>query len=50
MLAHCVRCNTKRVIKNASFLITRNSKVAKKGVRPVYGCKMFRMVKILDDA
>jgi hypothetical protein len=45
MQAYCVKCRTKREIKNAKSVTMKNGKPATQGVCPVCGTKMFRIGK-----
>jgi RNase P subunit RPR2 len=45
MQAYCVKCRTKREIKNAKVIIMKNGRPATQGVCPVCGTKMFRIGK-----
>ena len=43
MEAYCVKCRTKRAMKNAKAITMKNGKPATQGVCPVCGTKMFRI-------
>lgn len=43
MQAYCVKCHTKREMKNAKSVIMKNGKPATNGVCPVCGTKMYRI-------
>ncbi|MCJ7743248.1 MAG: DUF5679 domain-containing protein [Dehalococcoidales bacterium] len=45
MQGYCVKCRTKREIKNARAIVMKNKKPATQGVCPVCGTKMFRIGK-----
>jgi len=45
MQGYCVKCHTKREIKNAKSVTTTNGKAATKGVCPACGTKMYRIGK-----
>jgi len=45
MQAYCVKCRTKREMKNAKVITMKNGKPATQGVCPVCGTKMFRIGK-----
>ena len=45
MHAYCVKCKTKREIKNASKVVLKNGRPATKGECPVCGCKMMTFTK-----
>jgi ribosomal protein S27E len=45
MQAYCVKCRTKREIKNPKNITMKNGKPATQGVCPVCGTKMFRIGK-----
>ena len=45
MQAYCVKCRTKREMKNAKSITMKNGKPATQGVCPVCGTKMFRIGK-----
>jgi hypothetical protein len=45
MQAYCVKCRTKREMKNAKAITMKNGKPATQGVCPVCGTKMFRIGK-----
>jgi len=50
MQAYCAKCHAKRAMMNTCFVITRNGKLAKKGICLVCGCKMFQMVKMSAES
>jgi Domain of unknown function (DUF5679) len=50
MQAYCVKCHTKREMKNAKSVTMKNGKPATKGVCPVCGTKMYRIGKSGDKA
>ena len=50
MQGYCVKCHTKREIKNAKSVTTTNGKAATKGVCPVCGTKIYRIGKSGDRA
>jgi hypothetical protein len=50
MQAYCVKCHTKREMKNAKSVTMKNGKPATKGVCPVCGTKMYRIGKSGDRA
>ncbi len=43
MQAYCVKCRTKREMKDARSITMKNGKPATQGVCPVCGTKMFRI-------
>ncbi len=43
MLAYCVKCKTKREMKNTTKVTLKNGRKATKGVCSVCGTKMFRI-------
>ncbi len=43
MQAYCVKCRTKREIKNAKVIKMKNGRPATQGECPVCGTKMFRI-------
>ncbi len=45
MQAYCMKCRTKREMKDAKAVIMKNGKPATQGVCPVCGTKMFRIGK-----
>ncbi len=45
MQAYCVKCRTKRDIKNPKNVTMKNGRPATQGVCPVCGSKMFRIGK-----
>ena len=45
MQAYCVKCRTKREMKDARAITMKNKKPATQGVYPVCGTKMFRIGK-----
>ena len=45
MQAYCVKCRTKREMKDARAITMKNGKPATQGVCPVCGTKMFRIGK-----
>lgn len=45
MQGYCVKCRTKREIKNARNVTMKNGKPATQGVCPNCGTKMFRIGK-----
>ena len=45
MQGYCVKCRTKREIKNAKTITMKNKKPATQGVCPSCGTKMFRIGK-----
>ena len=45
MQAYCMKCRTKREIKNAQSVMLKNKRPATKGVCPVCGTKVFRIGK-----
>jgi hypothetical protein len=45
MQAYCVKCRTKREMKDARPITMKNGKPATQGVCPVCGTKMFRIGK-----
>jgi NAD-dependent SIR2 family protein deacetylase len=45
MQAYCVKCRTKREMKDARAITMKNKKPATQGVCPVCGTKMFRIGK-----
>ena len=45
MQAYCVKCRTKREIKNPKAITMKNGRPATQGVCPVCGTKMFRIGK-----
>ena len=48
MQAYCMKCRTKREMKNARAITMKNGKPATQGVCPVCGTKMFRIGKSLS--
>jgi hypothetical protein len=50
MQAYCVKCHTKREMKNAKSVTMKNGKPATEGVCPVCGTKMYRIGKSGDRA
>jgi hypothetical protein len=50
MQAYCVKCHTKREMKNAKSVTMENGKPATQGVCPVCGTKMYRIGKSRDRA
>ena len=45
MQAYCVKCRSKREMKDAKRITMKNGKPATQGVCPVCGTKMFRIGK-----
>ena len=45
MQGYCVKCRTKREIKDAKAITMKNGKPATQGTCPVCGTKMFRIGK-----
>jgi len=45
MQAYCMKCKTKKEIKNGKLVTLKNGRVATQGVCPTCGTKMFRMGK-----
>ena len=45
MQAYCVKCRTKREMKDAKSITMKNGKPATQGVCPTCGTKMFRIGK-----
>jgi len=45
MQAYCMKCRTKREIKNAKAVTLKNKRPATQGVCPVCGTKLFRIGK-----
>jgi len=45
MQGYCVKCRTKREIRNAKAITMKNGKPATQGVCPVCSTKMFRIGK-----
>ena len=45
MQAYCVKCRTKREMKDAKAITMKNGKPATQGVCPTCGTKMFRIGK-----
>jgi PHP family Zn ribbon phosphoesterase len=45
MEAYCMKCRTKREMKDAKAITMKNGKPATQGVCPVCGTKMFRLGK-----
>jgi len=45
MQAYCVKCRTKREMKDARAIIMKNGKPATQGTCPTCGTKMFRIGK-----
>lgn len=43
---YCVKCRTKRIIKDLESVTLKNGKPASKGICPECGTKMFRIGKI----
>ena len=41
--AYCVKCKTKREMKDATKVTMKNGKPATKGTCPVCGCGMYRI-------
>jgi len=50
MQAYCVKCHTKREMKNVKSVTMKNGKPATQGVCPVCGTKMYRIGKSGDRA
>ncbi|MEJ2046993.1 MAG: DUF5679 domain-containing protein [Dehalococcoidia bacterium] len=46
MQAYCVKCRTKREMKNPAQITMRNGKPATLGTCPVCGTKLFRIGKL----
>jgi len=45
MQAYCVKCRTKREMKDAKSVVMKNGRPATQGVCPVCGTKIFRIGK-----
>jgi len=45
MQAYCMKCRTKREVKNAKSIVMKNKRPAVTGVCPVCGTKLFRIGK-----
>jgi len=45
MQAYCVKCRTKREMKNAKSITMKNGRPATQGVCPTCGTKVFRIGK-----
>ena len=45
MQAYCMKCRTKREMKDAKSITMKNGKPATQGVCPICGTKMFRIGK-----
>lgn len=45
MQGYCMKCRSKREMKNATTIKMKNGKPATKGVCPVCGTKMFKIGK-----
>jgi hypothetical protein len=45
MQAYCVKCRTKREMKNTNGITMKNGRPATSGVCPICGSKMFRIGK-----
>ena len=45
MQAYCMKCRTKREMKDAKVIIMKNGRPATQGVCPTCGTKMFRIGK-----
>ena len=45
MQAYCVKCRTKREMKDAKSITMKNGKPATQGICPTCGTKMFRIGK-----
>ncbi len=45
MEGYCMKCKTKREIKNAEHITMKNGKPATQGVCPVCGTKIFKIGK-----
>ena len=43
MEAYCVKCRSKKEMKNAKAITMKNGKPASKGVCPICGTSMFRI-------
>jgi hypothetical protein len=43
--AYCMKCRTKREIKNPKSVVLKNKRPATQGVCPVCGTKLFRIGK-----
>jgi hypothetical protein len=43
--AYCMKCRTKREIKNPKAVVLKNKRPATQGVCPVCGTKLFRIGK-----
>ena len=50
MQGYCVKCRTKREMKNAKSVTTKNGRPATQGMCPVCGTKMYRIGKSGDRA
>lgn len=48
MQGYCVKCRTKREMRNAKSVTTKNGKAATQGLCPVCGTKMYRIGKSGD--
>ncbi|HSG83376.1 MAG: DUF5679 domain-containing protein [Nitrosopumilus sp.] len=44
--AYCVKCKTKRIIKNPEETLMKNGRPAIKGICSVCNCKVFRIGKM----
>ena len=49
MQAYCMKCRTKREMKDAKSITMKNGKPATQGVCPTCGTKMFRIGKQAND-
>jgi hypothetical protein len=45
MQAYCVKCKTKREIKNPEKVVMKNGRTATKGTCPVCGTKLYTFAK-----
>jgi len=48
--AYCVKCRTKREMKDGKEVEMKNGRPAMEGVCPVCGTKLFRMMSTKDKA
>ncbi len=49
MQAYCVKCRTKREMKDTKSITMKNGKPATQGICPACGTKMFRIGSLQDS-
>ena len=49
MQAYCVKCRTKREIKDPEQITMKNGRPATRGVCPICGAKIFRIRKVVES-